>query len=378
MSALRRVNLLYVVAVVLFVIAATVPAFGPQRDQTGLSRSASIYDEGPTGTALLRRWLDDIGARTRSIEGTRFEIRPGDGVVLLLGVTEPVTPLDVTALRSFVRQGGTVIVATDAGIAEALLLSPYGVGFAASAQGDSTLVGAAAASAGGRALSLDRARTLDLGSRGVALARSGRAATAGIVPDGRGNVIVVGSIAPFLSGQLGDADNARFVLSLVAGALRSGTTIAFDEYHHGVHPAPEVTAILTRTWPGRTLLVIGLIVFAFAVLTGRRLGSPLPLEHRPARSSLEHVRAFAGLVRRSGHGEIARERLRRDLRVRLARIAGVDPAVPLDRILATSGASAARVAEVRDIDALLARRLRDADLLRTVGRIDALLREDAS
>jgi hypothetical protein len=377
--ALRRVNPIYVVAAVLFVAALTVPVIGPQSDQTGLSRSASVRDDGPAGASLVRRWLDDLGFRTREIEGARFDLGADAGVVFLLGVTEPITPVDVATLRAFVRQGGTVVVATEAGVAETLLLGAYGLGMGAVAREDAAVVGAAGASTGARTLAMDRSRALSLGSRGTALALSGRDPVAGILPDGAGSVILVGSLAPFLSGQLGDADNARFVLALVSGAMRSGKSVAFDEYHHGAHPAPDVLAILERTWPGRTLLVIGALVFAFVVLTGRRLGSAVPVEHRPARSSLDHIRAFAGLVRRSGHGEIARERLRRDLRARLAREAGVDPAAPLDRILSgLAGDRADRAAEVREIDALLARPLRDADLLRTVRRIDELLRGEAS
>lgn len=369
MSALRRVNALYVVAAVLFVVAVLVTASGT-RDETGLSRSASVYDDGPGGAALLRHWLDDLHARTRAIQGDRFAVADDDGVVLVLGATEAVAPADVATLRSFVARGGTLIVATEAGAAETLLLRPYGVALTGLAQRSGDVLGAAAAT-GARTISLDLGRVLDTGTRGVPLARNGSGTVAAMVPDGAGRVFVVGSLAPFLSGQIGDADNGRFVLALLAAALRSGTAVAFDEYHHGAHPAPDVLAILERTWPGRALVVAGALVFVFVALTGRRLGPPLPLEHRAARSSLDHVRAFAGLVRRSGHGEIARERLRRDLRGGLARLTGMDPGAPLDRMLAAVPAE--RATEAREIDALLARPLRDADLIRTVRRIDHLL-----
>ena len=59
------------------------------------------------------------------------------------------------------------------------------------------------------------------------------------------------------------------------------------------------------------------MIFAYVALTGRRLGPPMPLDPRPPRSSLEYVRGFAGLVRRSGRQEIVRDRLG-ELRTRLA------------------------------------------------------------
>lgn len=377
-SLVRRINVLYVVAAVLFIVTVAVAASGARGDRTGFRRAASVYDDGPGGTALLRRWLEDTGVRTRVLQGDRFVIDPNDAVVLILGATETITAEEAAGLDRFVSGGGTVVVATDLAASEAQLLRTYRMGIAAVARPPASAVGAVGAATGARTLSLDFARTVDPGPAGVEVAHAANGPVAAMVAQHDGAVFVVGSLAPFLSGQIGEGDNGRFVLALLASAIRRHGTVVFDEYHHGAHPAPDVLALLERTWPGRTLLVMGLLVFVFIVLTGRRLGTPLPLEHRPARSSLDHVRAFAGLVRRSGHGEIARDRLRRDLRSRLARVAGVDPAVPLERILAgLAGRGPGRVAEAREIDALLALPLRDADLLRTVRRIDALLREEA-
>ena len=132
--------------------------------------------------------------------------------------------------------------------------------------------------------------------------------------------------------------------------------------------------LLQSTWPGRALVFACVAGFLYLVLSGRRLGPPVPLEVRPARSSLEYIRGFAGLVRRSGHGEIARRRLRRDLRGGLARGLGLDPAMPFDRVLATLGATdRERAAEARAVDDALGRRLREDQLLRTVAQIQRLV-----
>lgn len=373
---MRRINPFYVAAALLFVATLGLSALTSRTDETGLSRTASVRDEGPGGAAVLRRWLDGLGVRTGVLSGERFAPDiDRERVVLVLGASEPLAPGDVSALRAFAREGGTVVVATEAGVAEALLLDALGVRLTGFAQlGEHEVLGAHAAAASAARVSIDRGREMDAGPRGLALARTARAPIAAVVPEGSGAFYVVGSLAPFLSGQIGEAANGRFVLSLLDAAVRSGATVAFDEYHHGAHPAPDVLALLERTWPGRALLLAGAVVFAFAVLTGRRLGPPLPLDHRPPRSSLEHVRAFAGLVRRSGHGVVARERLRRDLRAGLARAVGMDPRAPADRVFAAlAHASPERAAEAREIDALLSRPLREADLLRTVRRIDALL-----
>jgi hypothetical protein len=133
--------------------------------------------------------------------------------------------------------------------------------------------------------------------------------------------------------------------------------------------------LLQNTWPGRALIFASLAGFLYLVLSGRRLGPPVPLDPRPARSSLEYIRGFAGLVRRSGRGEIARRRLRHDLRSGLARALGLDPAMPFDRVLATlAAADRERAAEARAVDDALGRRLREDQLLRTVGQIERLVK----
>ena len=164
----------------------------------------------------------------------------------------------------------------------------------------------------------------------------------------------------------------------MSGTAKGGATVAFDEYHHGYHPSSDVFVLLEETWPGRALVFLAVVVLLYLVLSGRRLGPPVPLDTRPARSSLEYIRGFAGLVRRSGHGEIARRRLRDDLHRGLARAFGLDPATPFDRVLAHVAATdRPRAAEARALDEALARPLRDDALLRTVAEIDSVTRGDA-
>lgn len=377
MGALRRVNVLYVLAALLFVgtVAFSVVTAG-QTDPTGLERTASVYDEGPAGTAVLRRWLDGLGVRTSVVQGDLFQPRLEDArAVLLLGATELLTPADVADLRELVTRGGTLVIATEAGISEGLLLDAFGVSLAGVVPlGEQEVLGPLGALTGARSLSIDRGREIDPGDRGVVTARSADGPLAVTIKEGSGTVHVIGSLAPFLSGQIAQADNGRFILALLDDAIRAGGPIAFDEYHHGAHPPADVLAVVQRTWPGRALVIGGILVFAFVVLTGRRLGPPLPLEHRPARSSLDHVRAFAGLVRRSGHREIARDRIRRELRQGIARELGLDPAAPPDRLFGAFGAAHPhRAREAREIDEQLGRPLRDADLLRSVRRIDRII-----
>jgi hypothetical protein len=310
------------------------------------------------------------------VQGERFSPRDtGVSVLLMLGATEFVSDEDAVAAKTFLQGGGTLIVATDLGFAESSVLRTYGVSMSegtSAGRYDASSAIAAIASAG--QISIDRGRLLTLSDRWSPVMRSDGRTLAAMTREGSGTLIVVGSLAPFINQYLGVADNGRFALSLAAGGFGTGRSIGFDEYHHGAHPSPELMAVLERTWFGRAMLVAGALIFVYLWWSGRRFGAPLPADPRPPRSSLEYIRGFAGLLRRSGRDEIARDQLRRDLRVGLAARYGLDPATPLDRILVTVDADDPRVAaEARATDAALAGRLRESDLLRTVALIEGLV-----
>jgi len=375
MKRARRIDPLYVVATILTIAVLGLAVLVGANAQ-GQRRTASVFDQTSGGASDLRALVEALGARTVILQGERFAPREsGASVVFLLGATEFVDEEDVTAARAFLQNGGTLVVATDAGFAETALLRAFGAdlsGRALSSEYDTTSVLAAPARA--NRIVLDRGATLGLGDRWSPVARAGEQTIAAMTREGRGTVVLVSSLAPFVNALLGEGDNSRFALSLAASGFGVGHSVGFDEYHHGAHPSPELLAVLERTWLGRALLVVAGIVFVYLLWSGRRFGPPLPADPRPPRSSLDYVRGFAGLVRRSGRDEIARDRLRRDLRVGLAARYGLDPTTGFDRVLATADANEPTVAaEARAIDATLTRRLRDAELLRTVARIERVV-----
>jgi hypothetical protein len=370
-----RIDPLYVLAGVLFLAVIALAIFvGTNAQSQG--RSGSALDNTSGGTARLRALLEELGGSTVLVEGDRFEPHEtGVTVLFMLGAAEFVSDEDAVAVRTFLQGGGTLIIGTDLGLAESAVLRTYGVsmsdGAGAGRYGASSVI-AATASAG--QISIDRGRVLTLSDRWSPVMRSGGRALAAMTREGSGTLIVVGSLAPFVNQFLGAADNGRFALSLAAAGFGTGRSIGFDEYHHGAHPSPELMAVLERTWFGRAMFLAGASIFVYLWWSGRRFGAPLPADPRPPRSSLEYIRGFAGLLRRSGRDEIARERLRRDLRLGLATRYGLDPATPFDRILATVDADDPRVAaEARAADAALSGRLRENELLRTVARIEGLI-----
>jgi hypothetical protein len=370
-----RIDPLYAVAGVLMVAVVVLAIFvGTNAQSQG--RSGSALDETSGGAAKLRALFEDLGARTVIVQGERFLPREtGVSVLFMLGASEFVSEEDAVAAKTFLQGGGTLVVGTDLGLAESAVLRGYGINMGTSVSAgryDASSVIAATASA--LQISVDRGRILTLTDRWSPVMRSDGRTLGAMTREGTGTLVVVGSLAPFLNQSLSAADNGRFALSLAAAGFGAGRSIGFDEYHHGAHPSPELMAVLERTWLGRAMLLAGTLVFLYLWWSGRRFGPPLPADPRPPRSSLEYIRGFAGLLRRSGRDEIARERLRRDLRLGLAARYGLDPATPLDRILGTAEADDPLVAaEARATDAALTGRLRESDLLRTVARIEGLV-----
>jgi hypothetical protein len=373
----RRPSPLYLVALLL-AVATLVFAFATVGTAPASSgRTGSVYDDGAGGAAALRRYLEAMGASTTTLQGERFAPDVSTASVLfILGATEAITPTDAESVRRFVSAGGTAVVATDLGLLERPLLDAFGLSISGLAlPGTHPLTNAVFADPPARALAVDRAGSLSLSPRALALASDGRTTIAAAVREGRGTLYVLASLGPFLAAGLGQADNARVALAFAHDAVAAGGTVAFDEYHHGFHPSADVLVLMQSTWPGRALVFAVAAGFLYLVLSGRRLGPPVPLDPRPARSSLEYIRGFAGLVRRSGRGEIARRRLRRDLRGGLARALGLDPSMDWGRVLATLAATdRGRAAEARAVDDALGSRLREDQLLRTVGQIERLVK----
>jgi hypothetical protein len=374
---MRRASPLYLLAALL-ATATIVFAFATVGAAPASSaRTGSVFDEGAGGAAALRRYLEAMGASTTTVQGDRFAPDPtAASVLFILGATEAITPTDADNVKKFVAAGGTAVVATELGLLERPLLDAFDIRITGIASpGTHPLASAVFADPPARALTVDRAGSLSLGPKALALATDGRTPIAAAVREGRGTFYVVASLGPFLAAGLGQADNARLALAFAHDAVASRGAVAFDEYHHGYHPSTDALVLLQSTWPGRALVFASVAGFLYLVLSGRRLGPPVPLDPRPARSSLEYIRGFAGLVRRSGRGEIARRRLRRDLRGGLARALGLDPGLPFDRVLATLGATdRERAAEAQAVDDALGRRLREDQLLRTVGQIERLVK----
>jgi hypothetical protein len=90
----------------------------------------SAYDPGPQGSTEAASHLASLGLKARDLHTDLHALAelPSDPPALLVvqGLAAPPTRGDVAALDQFVARGGRVLVADDAGLADALS-QPYGV-----------------------------------------------------------------------------------------------------------------------------------------------------------------------------------------------------------------------------------------------------------
>lgn len=370
-TAAAIAGLVVVLGVALFV------AGGPARPSGGeLIFSYSSTDPGPGGTLALRRWLATLGFETRSVQGVTFEVPEDVDLLFVLGPLEPVRREDAERLREWVGGGRVLVIASDRAIFDEELYAVFGAELLT--RGADPIEGATSPVLSRppfRDISLGTARALRLREPAAVLVGDRERAIVAARRVGLGLVFLSSAPDMLANDNLPRAQNDRFVLNLVAD-LPPGAVVAFDEFHHGAHLEADLFALLTRTPPGHGLLFAGGAVLAYAALRGRRFGMPLPLEERPPRSSLDYVRSFAALLRRTHAWSLAAERLSRAYRRRLARSLGLRLTSSADEIVAVlARTDPARAARVRATLDAFARPLREQELLASVARADAVVAE---
>ena len=370
----RAIAFIGVATLALFAIVLV--SVRPARSESDVIPSYSSTDAGPGGILALRRWLAGLGYGTESIQGSRFDVPADAGVVFVVGPLELWSDEEAQRLRDWVGRGGVAIVASDRGLFDSALFQRFGV----------ELMDRPSTGIGGeisplldvppfRDLSTGTARALRLSAPAAVLVGDGPRAIVVASDVGNGRVFLSSAPDMLANKNIAAAQNDRLVLNMLAGT-KPGSVVAFDEFHHGAHVEPDLFALFTDTAPGRAFLFAGAMTFLYIVLRGRRFGAPLPIEERPARSSVDYVRSFAGLLRRNDARELAGERLARGYRRRIARVAGVRAAASdAEVVAAIARGDPSRAAVTGEVLARLERPLSDNDLLATAERAQQLVAE---
>jgi len=257
----------------------------------------SSNSDAANGSSAALLFAEATGHHTAQMTGS-FNTPPPFSVMFVFTPTSPYTTDEANQLTAWVRtSGGLLVYASELGDPEldrALGVSRFN-GMAGGVRYTATpaVAGVTTVSGAGGLVPLDPSATQ------VPLLRTPDGFVVAYVQTlGIGRVVVLADPLILCNGYLEKADNGAF-LSDVISASGAGTTVTFDEYHHGLTAsdfAPQ--SWLTTAW-GAALLWLLVAVFFGLVLRGRRFG---PLVGRPAelaRSDAEWSVAVGELLRRS-------------------------------------------------------------------------------
>jgi hypothetical protein len=372
-----------ILVVVLAVLVAVIVIAGPG---SSADDDPSSTANGRAGTLALYDWLPATGAGVHRIYSA-FDLGGTDVLISADPLDDyAYTAGDDATLTSFLEGGGEVVLAISDPASVAAVLDPLGIAAQPSDLASATPTQPFPGSAGVASVPLaapgeatsGSVWTFSGGGSLVPLLGGPQAPVAAAVRVGAGRLYLVGSEYPLSNDGLRRGGSAAFVLGLVDSAR--GDRVGFDEVHH-LGTAGSGDQGLTAVFQGPLLtavLLAVLVVLAYLVTSGRRLGRPLP-RRDPARvpSVLEHIEAVGHLLSRSRERGAVAGRYAEELKLRVGRVTGVEPRLPdpdFVAALAGFGEDRARAAAVllEQARQLAGRRPTEGDLLGLARRVDAL------
>lgn len=274
------------------VVAAAAYYAQPQQDSPDHGSSS----DAANGTSAARLFAQAMGHPTDQVAGT-FNLPASPGLMFVFTPTSAYTSGEAQDTLRWVRSGGTLVYASEAGDPEldhALGVVRLGGFVTTENQFANPAVAGVGRVAGGGSV-----EPLDPGAQQVPILRTSQGfATAYMQRIASGTVIVLADPLVLCNGYLEKQDNGRLLADLL-GVTGSGAPVIFDEYHHGVTLsdfAPQ--SWVTTPW-GAAMLWLLIAVFVGLVLRGRNFGPLIPRPAAAGRSDAEWSVAVGQLLRRS-------------------------------------------------------------------------------
>jgi hypothetical protein len=311
------------VAVVLGLLL--VAAIGGRRAEEG--NPLDPASPGPLGTKGLVEVLREVGGRV-TVSGDQ----PGGGTDTVLLLSDDLTPERRQGLLDWVRRGGMLVVADpNSGVTEVEQAGTTRIGLL-DAQIERRCDVAALRDAG--RVSAPGGLVFEVaagaGTRGCFPRNDG--AWLLVQPLGSGDVVRLGGASALVNQELGEADNAVLLASLLAPAEGTAVQVLRPPLPGGG------SAGLGDLIAPRVRLALWQLVVAFVLLAlwrARRLGRPVTEPQPVQLPGAELVVAVGNLLQRAkGRGQAA-GLLSDDLRRSLAERLGLPPSAPADQVADT-------------------------------------------
>ena len=314
--------------------------------------------EQPTGAKALTLWLEAIGLEVDSGLQATFGVPQGTDVAFLFTPNQPISLGEQDTLLDWVEDGGVLVVSEHRLSYQSPLVTAFELDLAVLDQEESGEVGAnlqlvrqgfagpvADVSPGSplfsqpvlsealrgpvlnyfASLPEDAFALLVVGDRPVTIAQ----------PQGDGYIVFSTVAWPFANAGLREPMAPHFVQNILAISPREVDKVWFDEWHHGLRlSGGEVTgggpgAWLRNTAGGRAVMFTMALIFVAILLSGRRLGRPVPLRSDIVRRApLEYITAMANMSRRAGHRLHVQRHYHTQLKRGLGERYRLDPSLP--------------------------------------------------
>lgn len=292
----------------------------------------SSSSEQQSGARALVLWLEELGYQVDAGLQPQFQVPTSASIALLLQPILTVSDEELAHLESWIRQGGTLILA---GASPPSLSAARHFGFEVSFNlGMSDGLNAQSPLLASPPQKEEAKGDFNIGWQSedadyfVLLADEGTPVIVS-VELGDGLLILSTSAYSFSNEGLLDAGNSQLVLNLISSGGPPGK-VWFDEWHHGLRGGPrEVSGPvdwLRNTSAGRALLYAVLVVLVALALSGRSFGRPLRVpENRSRRPPIEYITALANLSRRAGHRQTVMDDYRHRLKRKMGYRYRLDP-----------------------------------------------------
>jgi hypothetical protein len=295
---------------------------------TGQGNPLDPASTGPSGTKALVEILDQLGARV-AVSGDLPTSR--DGTALLL--SDDLDEDGRTGLLEWVRQGGTLVVADPGSPVTRLeVAGTTGVGFL-----DAPLERRCGVQAlrDVKRVSAPGGLVFKVPAGAQSCFPRGDGAWLLAQPLGDGTVVRLGGASALVNREIGEADNAVLVASLLA-PTEGGRVVVLQP------PLPGGGSRgLGELVAPRVKLALWQLVVAFALLAlwrARRLGRPVTEPTAVRIPGSELVVAVGNLLQRARHRRQAAELLADDLRRTLAERLGLPASAAPEQVAATAAA----------------------------------------
>jgi len=294
-----KLGLFAALLMLVFVAIVGIDAYQKIRRQPG---PPSTYNASSAGYKALYLWLRGIGVPVKRWENPFTELPREAEVLLMMSPRLGPGPEELSALGTWVRGGGTLVLVSSPGNAFA---NHFGFeikrGFPDQKKRDDRepLSFQPGPYIRGQRTIMSKIHSGIDSKKPEAIVHSRDAFGNLIVvlEEGKGRVIMVANPSLFSNLHLREGDHARLALDLLLTHLGEGQLL-IDEYHHGYGRVSSVAAYVFQSEAFAPLLQVMFLVLVLWAAAGRRFGPARPLRKETERSSMEYVRAMAELFHR--------------------------------------------------------------------------------